>query len=211
MSKISFVTDGETHAEDEDLIPFKDDIIESIREIALYKPTDGYMLGKLPGTRYRSQFYMSNCLYDVRILEKIAEAFLYLTRDEGEFQIAGRDWSSIPLLTGIPLVAKKQDILINSFLIRSERRTYGKHNYIEGMVAQDLPVMIVDAICNSTNAFLHCENVLAGEGIETHPKHFAVLNKYSKRKSTSYYNDRYSDKPCIWIVDRDEIFDVKDE
>jgi len=143
---------------------------------------DGYMFGKLPGARYSSQYYLANGLYNQVFLEKVCDCFYYLINENignWNFQLTGREWSSIPLLSSIPLILKlKYDIEINSFMIKRERKKYGKHNFIEG-IPNDLPVMIVDDLSNSTNSFLHCHNVCTKiENFEVLDVIFSVLNKY---------------------------------
>jgi len=154
-----------------------------------------YFFGKLPGTRYSSQYYLARALYNTEIMEKIVDIFYEIINENVgsfDFQITGRQWSSIPLLTAIPLLLRhKYNININSFMIKRERKTYGLHNYIEG-IPNELPVMIVDDICNSTDSFRFCHRVLLSENLITFPYFFAVLNKYTKHiVPNALEEDRY--------------------
>jgi len=147
----------------------------------LYPET--HFFGKLSGTRYKAQYYLARALYNPEIMEKIVDIFYEIINENigsFDFQITGRAWSSIPLLTAIPLLLRhKYNININSFMIKRERKTYGMHNYIEG-IPNELPVMIVDDICNSTDSFRFCHQVLLSENLITFPYFFAVLNEYKK-------------------------------
>jgi orotate phosphoribosyltransferase len=193
----------------------KELISNYIAKNCLYIPKN-LMLGKLPGTRYSGQYYMSKALYDKQFLSYVTEEFYNIIKKEignFDFQLAGREWSSIPLLVGMPLILKTNyNIDINSFMIKRERKTYGIHNYIEG-TPNDLPVLIVDDVCNSTNSFKFCYDVLLSEEkYKILPYIFAVLNKYGKDSSeTSFIEDRYLKariKP-LFIVSGDDVNAVR--
>lgn len=155
-----------------------------------------FMFGKLPGTRYSRQYYLANGLYNTEFLEKVTDCFYFLIKEKignFEFQIAGREWSSIPLLTSIPLLLKiRYGIVLNSFMIKRERKKYGKHNYIEG-TPNNLPVLIVDDLSNSTDSFVFCHSVCENlENLKTTDFIFSVLNKYFFEKvGEDMYCDRY--------------------
>lgn len=173
------------------------------RELALYirkeclenAPDTQLMLGKLPGARYKSQYYLSRLLYSSDWLPSIVDEFEKIIRAEighFQFQITGREWSSIPLLIGISQRLTSKGIPINSFMIKRHRKTYGIHNYIEGR-PNDLPVLIVDDLCNSTDSFRHCAAVVKDANLPILPYIFAVLNKYRydpMDKEPEYF-DRY--------------------
>ena len=193
----------------------KDKIVEYIAKECLYIPKQ-LMLGKLPGTRYSGQYYMAKALYNQDFLYNVAMEFHDIIKKEignFDFQLAGREWSSIPLLVSLPLLLRQyHEININSFMIKRERKTYGIHNYIEGK-PNDLPVLIVDDVCNSTNSFKFCYDVLmAEENFKILPYIFAVMNKYEKNSSeTAFTEDRYLKariKP-LFIVSGDDINAVR--
>jgi len=171
---------------------------------------DGYFFGKLPGTRYSSQYYLSRALYNIDFLNCVAEEFYKIIEKEVghfEFQIAGQEFSSIPLLISLPIILeKKYGIKLNSFMIKNERKSYGIHNFIEGCTV-DLPVLIVGEMCNSTNTFLHCHNVLKYHKYDMLPYIFAVLNKYGSKFSSGKLEDRYLKKDFkpLTILNRDDL------
>jgi len=155
---------------------------------------DEHFLGKLPGTRYKYQFYLSRALYSTEFLNRATEEFYEIIKKEighFDFQLAGQEFSSIPLLVGIPIILEqKYKIKINSFMIKNERKSYGINNYIEGMPT-NLPVLIVGEMCNSTSTFLHCYNVLTSYKYDILPYIFAILNKHSSKISNATLEDKY--------------------
>jgi len=184
-----------------------DDVIfikNMIRSRCMITPSHNIMFGKLPGTRYSRQYYLANALYDQRFLEAVARQFYRTVEQEighFDFQITGREWSSCPLLTGLPILLKQlYNIHINSFLIKRERKTYGLNNIIEGCPNQ-LPALIVDDLCNSTNSFYHCEKTLAAEDIPQLEYIFAILNKHNSNIDT----DKYCKKKALYIISGDQL------
>jgi len=186
----------------------KDFIASFIASNCLERPETPYM-GKLPGTRYQSQYYLTSALLNPEFMEKVSEEFVTLIiKNIGHFnfQICGREWSASPLLSALPIFMKMERIEINSFMIRREMKSYGKNNWIEG-TPNDLPVLVVDDICNSTNSFAHCHNILKYEGLTPIPFIFSVLNKYRRMDSPkAFKEDRYlKDVMPISIVTGDDI------
>lgn len=160
---------------------YKEYIATYIAQNCLVK-ADPTFFGKLPGTRYDSQFYMARALYNKEFMAAAADEFYKIIKEnvgDFDFQLAGRDWSSIPILTAFPILLEKYNIQINSFLIRSKIKTYGLHNYIEG-IPNNKPVLVVDDVCNSSNSFQYCHKVLEFEKRITIPFIFAIVNKYRK-------------------------------
>jgi len=198
---------------------FKEELIKYYSENCLVKPAEGkFFFGKLPGTRYESQWYPSCAIYDVNLLEGICKEYDKKITSLGhtiwnKYQITGRDWSAIPLLTAIPMWYKmKYGVTVNSFLCRSQRKTYGQHNIVEGR-PNNLPVLIVDDICNSTDSYRYCANIVKNElRLELLPYIFAVFNKYRAQvvgSSADY--DRYlgPEHKALSIITGDEEYEYR--
>lgn len=190
------------------LLLCKSKIRRRIRETCIYNPENEYMLGKLPGARYKSQFYMYNALFDPEFNADVAYFLTQIlacddTKDLN-FQFVGTE-SAIPMLTFLPYFFRNRyGVTINSVLIRKEPKKYGKHNIFEGEVDPYVPALIVDPLCNSTIAFGHCQRVLDAHGYKSLDFHFAILNKYPV--SIEHYEyDKYSRKLCRTILTRDEL------
>jgi len=172
------------------------------------------MFGKGPGSRYVWQMYMANALYNVEIMQLITFLFLQEVHEQighYNFQLTGREWSASPLLASIPMAAKL--LLgenINAFMVKRERKSYGLHNFVEGIPIPDLPVLIVDDVLNSTNSFVHCRKVCGQEhNLKLLPFIFAPLNKYSKgdkKKSSDYDHYLGNQFKAISCVNLDDVF-----
>jgi orotate phosphoribosyltransferase len=80
-----------------------------------------------------------------------------------DFQLAGLETASTPMLVSIPLVAKTHGININAFSVRKNRKEYGLHNWIEGPIISDLPVLLVDDLCNSSNSMQKAMYTIYGD------------------------------------------------
>lgn len=96
-------------------------------------------------------------------------------------------------------------------MIKRERKTYGKHNIIEG-IPNEKPVLIVDDLCNSTNSFWHCYQVCVNENkMELLPFIFSVVNKYKPSRDHLYQYDRYlgGHFKSLYILDGDQIHDKR--
>jgi len=182
------------------------------RECIEYSPEESYFYGKLPGARYKSQFYLSRLLYNQELMKEVAEHFHQIVEKEighWNFQLAGREWSAIPLLMFLPQYLEHfKFISINSFMIKRDRKTYGIHNYIEGQ-PNNLPVLMVDDLCNSTNSFIHCKKVIQAKetGLELLPFIFAVLNKQAYEVEDTMKYDKYLGKEykALSVLIRDDI------
>lgn len=144
-------------------------------------PGKSPMLGKAPGTTYIWQFYLRRGLFNPYFNELISLLFLDLVQEKighFDFQIAGLETASTPLLVSIPIVAKQFGIEINSFSVRKNRKEYGIHNWIEGLVLNDKPVLLVDDLCNSSNSMLNAMNIIYGDQrLEFLKFAFAIVNK----------------------------------
>lgn len=183
-----------------------------VKRECLYHPEKDYFLGKLPGARYKQQYYLSNLLYNQDMLQSVVWSFADIVEREigtWEFQITGREWSAIPLLISIPLLLQYRGINLNSFMIKRKRKTYGRHNVIEGL-PNKLPVLIVDDLCNSTDSFRHCRDVCESEEhkLQVLPYIFAVVNKYSQERDGEAIGfDRYlgADYKALSILTGDDV------
>lgn len=188
----------------------KDYITKYIQTFCMIYPTH-QVLGKLPGTRYTGQYYMAKALYNINFLERMVDEFYEIIKKEignFEFQISGLEWSACPLLTSIPIYMElKYNIPINSFLIKKQRKTYGLHNYIEGM-PNNKPVLIVDDVLNSSSSFKFCRDVIESEKMKNLPFVFGVLNKYGIAQGEKYLTaDKYlsPDIKALSIVNGDDV------
>ena len=183
-----------------------DMVAKFIAENCRYVPKLKYMHGKSPGTRYTGQFYLAELMYDPGMLDMVCKNFheqIEKIYPDMKFQIAGREWSAIPLITILPYYFMQKKIEINSFMVRRKRKNYGKNNVIEGR-ANGYPVVAVDDLCNSTDSFMDVRMVCRAEDIPVSDYIYAVLNKYGKDDQTG--RDRADpEAKTLYMVDRDDI------
>lgn len=179
--------------------------------------SDILMYGKRPGDRYRFQYYLSRLLYDINMRHIIVKGFIDLVDNEighWDFQVAGREWSAIPLITSIQdHVMYYKDIRLNAFMIKRNRKVYGIHNYEEGR-PNKLPVLLVDDLCNSTNSFIFCKTVCTNVlNLPVMPYIFAVLNKNNPKRvqPNEYFFDKYMgvNHKALFLLDGEDINEAR--
>jgi orotate phosphoribosyltransferase len=141
-----------------------------------------WMPGKIPGTSYTWIFYLRNGLFNHEFLSAVSQMYLYKIKQEVghfDFQIAGLETGSTPLLAGIPLISRVFNLDINSFSIRKEQKTYGLLNWIEG-IPNEKPVMLIDDLCNSSMSMKQGYDILRKENINVFNYAFTLVNKVNK-------------------------------
>lgn len=151
--------------------------------------------GKIKGTWYTWQFYLRNGLFNADFASGISQLMLHkIGKEYGSynFQIAGMETASTPLLASIPLVAKVYGIDINSFSIRKNQKEYGLRNHIEGLV-NEKPVLLIDDLANSTMSLRKSFDILVHIGCQKIlDKPFVVVNKVKSSDSSHLaHKDKY--------------------
>ena len=181
-----------------------DDIAAFIRDNCIYTP-DTPMFGKGPGTRYKSQFYLANLTTNSEMMQSVLTVLDELMAineiDISAHQFAGRTWSALPILGAISHHYQFRGV--NTFIVRRERKNYGMNNIFEGK-PNEKPVILVDDLCNSTNAFQHCHDTITAHSIPVHPKIFCILNK-KNATDTMFKWDRFSFQESMHCVSRDQV------
>lgn len=138
--------------------------------------------GKVPGTVYTWQFYLRNGLFKYDFLSAVSQMFIYKIQKEighFEFQLAGLESASTPMLAGIPLVSAAMGYDINAFSVRKERKEYGLQNWIEG-VPNEKPVMLVDDLCNSQVSMRKAYDIIDAHHLKIFDHAFCIVNKVNK-------------------------------
>jgi orotate phosphoribosyltransferase len=137
------------------------------------------MPGKLPGTTYTWIFYLRRGLFNHEFLSAVAQMFYYkVEKDIGHFnfQIAGLETASTPMLSSFPIIGRIFKKNINAFSIRKEKKEYGLRNWIEG-IPNDKPVLLIDDLCNSSNSLLKAKQILENEKLPVLNYAFVLVNK----------------------------------
>ena len=65
---------------------------------------------------------------------------------------------------------------LNCFSIRKERKTYGLKQRFEGIVDEDLPVLIVDDLCNEGEAIIIAKRHLEEANLKLYKNAFTVVS-----------------------------------
>lgn len=109
---------------------------------------------------------MGNWLFDFRhiflnakTLQKLAEVFWTIFKEDYPFQVGGMESASIPLVTAIVLTGQARGTPINGFYIRKSRKKIGLMKHIEGSLG-DEKVILVDDLINSGGSFIKQIEVL---------------------------------------------------
>ena len=166
-----------------------------IDKLCIWRSKHGERLpAKNPYHAYTWMFYLRRGLFDKDFLESIAEMFIYkVEREIGHFnfQLAGMETAATPMITGIPLVCRNYGIEIESFSIRKEAKEYGLRNWIEGIPNMDLPVMLVDDLCNSQNSLLKAYHIIERHNLSALGTSFTIVNKGNKIDDYKMSGDKH--------------------
>lgn len=170
------------------------EIVEYIDRNCLFRAdpavrySESQPIGKLTGKRgYKSVSYvyqMRRLTHNPDMLQKCAiyifdDIFRTLKNNEEypQFQFCGLETGSIPLISGLQMYAKGLGLSINSFTVRKERKTYGLHNFIEG-IPNNTPIMLIDDLVNSGASIRQAWDVVKHELGLTLAKNAYTIIKY---------------------------------
>jgi orotate phosphoribosyltransferase len=67
------------------------------------------------------------------------------------------------------------------FTIKKEPKAYGLRNWIEGPVAVNLPVLLVDDLAGSQSTLLNAQDLVARAGLQLHDRYFCLVDKRGKK------------------------------
>ena len=141
--------------------------------------TNNVMPGTIPGTIYTWIFYLRRGLFNHEFLSAVSQMFFYKIEKEighFNFQIAGLETASTPMLAAFPLIGRMFEKNLNSFSIRKERKEYGLKNWVEG-IPNKFPVLLIDDLCNSSNSLYQAKSILEDQKIPILNKAFVIVNK----------------------------------
>jgi len=167
--------------------------------------------GKISGTTYTWQFYIRRALNNAKFCKYLGILFweefapIYKYR---QFQIAGLEWGSTPILSAITSTSALYGIKCNAISIRAEVKPYGLKNRFEGIIDYNLPVLLVDDLCNSKNTLVRAKEFCAKEGLHFYDVGFAIINKdlFGDHEShDKYIGEHYSLKTIFTLKDFDFI------
>jgi outer membrane protein assembly factor BamB/orotate phosphoribosyltransferase len=127
-------------------------------------------------------------LMDSQLLNAVAEVFWEMCADRMPFQVGGMEVAAIPLVSAILMKSVERGTLINGFIVRKERKTYGPGNLIEGKVT-DAPIIIVDDIFNSGSSLEKVRVVL--EDMQRKIASVFVLINYKNTRGNNWEKNNF--------------------
>ena len=123
--------------------------------------------------------FMLRRLFSNTKMSWIAMQLLFDELPEHEFQIAGLETASVPMMTWMQsyyLVRTGKSL--NAFGVRKERKAYGLCQYINGECLKDVPVLLVDDLVASRRSTHRAEQIITKEcGNVVLPDDLAIVNK----------------------------------
>lgn len=170
------------------------------------------MTAREPGKFYTWQFYLRRGLFNPQFMTKICKMFIYkIDKEIGnfDFQIAGLETASTPLLSAIPIIASQYNIDINAFSIRKNQKEYGLKNWIEG-IPNKKPCLLIDDLCNSTASMKKAYDIMNYHQIKSNGYGFCIVNKVNKDSGFVINRDKYltDDVRMLYLYDLDS-FDLR--
>lgn len=167
-----------------------------IDDVCIWRSQNGEKIpAKYPGHYYTWQFYLRRALFNTAFMNSFTNLFVYqVEREVGHFnfQITGRETGATPMVSALTILCKaKYNIEINGFSVRKKRKEYGLKNYIEGIVAPNVPILIVDDLCNSAVSISECYQVLERLGYPLLDVVFTAVNKTNSVDTSKVKNDKY--------------------
>jgi len=168
---------------------------EFIDRICIYRCGAGEVLpAKTEGMYYTWQFYLRKGLFNIDFMECLADMFIYkVEREIGHFnfQLAGMETASTPMLTGIPMRARKYGLDLHAFSIRKERKEYGLMNWFEGISDSNYPVLLIDDLCNSANSLIKSYYIVKDRNLNLLDYTFTIVNKTNRADKDKMEIDKY--------------------
>lgn len=167
-----------------------------INDVCIWRSKNGEKIpSKAPGHYYSWQFYLRRGFFNVSFMNTFTNLFVYhIEREVGhfDFQITGMETGATPLVSALTIFCKgKFNIEINGFSVRKERKQYGLRNHIEGIIAPNTPILIVDDMCNSAQTVSKCYDVIQKLGHPLLDVVFTAVNKTNSFDEQKMKNDKY--------------------
>ena len=174
---------------------YRDVVCNFIDEYAIYRtmPDEAPLLGKIPGTLYNWQFYLSQAslFRDINIaMSHLGLDALHDLYMERPFQIAALDTDGIAIGMGMLMVSGMYEDFndLHMIRVRKERKEYGKQNIIEGIPKKDLPMLLVDDLMSSKNtAYNAFYRLRDEEGFDVLDTAYAVIHKNTGEEDHDKY------------------------
>lgn len=106
---------------------------------------------------------MRTVLLSSTALDIIGDLFWARFEAELPFQVGGMEMAAVPVVSAILLAAARRGHMVEGFIVRKERKPYGRMQPIENDL-QSVPIIVVDDIFNSGNSLEKVRTKLAASG-----------------------------------------------
>jgi outer membrane protein assembly factor BamB/orotate phosphoribosyltransferase len=136
-------------------------LMKAIRDCAILRGKDQRLISR-KGSPNSWMIDMRRIFMNGGVLKATADLFLEKCFDLMPFQIGAVETAAIPMLAAILMRSMERGVLINGFILRKERKTYGTGSLIEGVVT-DLPIIVIDDIFSSGESLEKVRAVLEYE------------------------------------------------
>ena len=125
----------------------RDIVLSAIRDKAIIQATSQQLIG--PNESDQTVLIdMQRVILRANVLNAVADLFWEMCADKMPFQVGAMESAAIPLLAAILMKSKARGTPVNGFLVRKERKTYGRGSLIDGIIT-GAPIVIVDDILES--------------------------------------------------------------
>jgi len=132
-------------------------------------PPGRALLTSRDGQRELWQFYFPIAAFDQRFAQLLGVLFWrrYAKQfRERPFQLCGCESGGVPVVCAIQQAALSYGITVNVFEAKKQAKDYGIKNWLEGVVAKDVPVVLVDDVIGGQHTLIRNAQRLAEFGLE---------------------------------------------
>jgi len=96
----------------------------------------------------------------------IGEILFDMLKNEDMDAVGGPTLSAVPIITALAVVSYQRGRPIPVFIIRKEKKRYGRRKVIEGLLEKNSRVVIVDDVATTGNSLINAINAVREEGCE---------------------------------------------
>ncbi|WP_258535803.1 orotate phosphoribosyltransferase [Bacillus sp. 03113] len=104
-------------------------------------------------------------IFEPEVITFAAKKILNLAYEHGVTHIGGEATSALPLVGAVMALSISQGTPLKGFMIRKERKPYGKSELIEGEFSVDSRVLLVDDVTGMGSAAKRCCELLINQNI----------------------------------------------
>lgn len=115
------------------------------------------------------------------------------------FQICGCESGGVALALCLQASAYQAGVAVNVFAVRKKAKSYALHNWFEGIVDENLPVMVVDDSAGVGSTIRRAAQHVAEAGLKLYPEAYAVLRTKGSSRITIVVEDELYPITTSWV------------